>query len=171
MDRRLFIKILFSSLLTPFFLFSNEYNKKAILKKIPKSEEYIASIGMGTWLTFDIGYNTKKLKQRAEILKLFFNSGGQVIDSSPMYGSSEKVIGKSLKLIDTYKNLFAATKVWTPNRWHGKTVRKFKKLLGVQKFELLQVHNLVNYEEHLETLYDLKKWTLKVHWSNYLSWL
>ena len=53
---------------------------------------------MGTWLTFDIGYNTKKLKQRAELLKLFFNSGGQVIDSSPMYGTSEKVIGKSLKL-------------------------------------------------------------------------
>ena len=100
MDRRLFIKILFSSLLTPFFSFSNEYNKKkAILKKIPKSEEYIASIGMGTWLTFDIGFNTKKLKQRAEILKLFFNSGGQVIDSSPMYGTSEKVIGKSLKLL------------------------------------------------------------------------
>ena len=58
---------------------------------------------MGTWLTFDIGYNTKKLKQRAEILKLFFNSGGQVIDSSPMYGSSEKVIGKSLKLLITIK--------------------------------------------------------------------
>ena len=76
MDRRLFIKILFSSLFTPFFSFSNEYNKKkAILKKIPKSEEYITSIGMGTWLTFDIGYNTKKLKQRAEILKVFFNLG------------------------------------------------------------------------------------------------
>ena len=75
---------------------------------------------MGTWLTFDIGYNTKKLKQRAEILKVFFNSGGQVIDSSPMYGTSEKVIGKSLKLVDNYKNLFAATKVWTPNKWHGK---------------------------------------------------
>ena len=159
MDRRLFIKILFSSLLTPIFLFSNEYNKKkAILKKIPKSEEYIASIGMGTWLTFDIGYNTKKLEQRAELLKLFFNSGGQVIDSSPMYGSSEKVIGKSLKHIDNYKNLFAATKVWTPNKWHGKKqLGNSRNYWGVQKFELLQVHNLVNYEEHLETLYDLKK--------------
>ena len=52
-----------------------------------------------------------------------------------------------------------------------KTIRKFKKLLGGKKFELLQVHNLINYEEHLETLYDLKKWTLKVHWSNYFSWL
>ena len=81
----------------------NIIKKKAILKKIPKSEEYITSIGMGTWLTFDIGFNTKKLKHRAEILKVFFDSGGQVIDSSPMYGTSEKVIGKSLKLVDTYK--------------------------------------------------------------------
>ena len=65
MDRRLFIKILFSSLLfNSFFSFSNEYNKKkAILKKIPKSEEYIASIGMGTWLTFDIGIIQKNLNK------------------------------------------------------------------------------------------------------------
>ena len=76
---------------------SNEYNKtKAILKKIPKSEEYIASIGMGTWLTFDVGYNTKKILERTKVLELFFNYGGALIDSSPMYGTSERVIGKCL---------------------------------------------------------------------------
>ena len=80
MDRRFFINILLSSFFTPFFSFSNEYNKKkAILKKIPKSEEYITSIGMGTWLTFDIGFNTKKLKHRAEILKVFFNSEDKLL--------------------------------------------------------------------------------------------
>ena len=66
---------------------------------------------MGTWLILDIGYNTKKLKQRSEVLKVFFNSGGQVIDSSPMYGTSEKVIGKFLRLLDNSNNFFSATKI------------------------------------------------------------
>ena len=78
-----------------------------------------------------------------------------------MYGSSEKVIGKSLKLIDTYRNYLLQTKVWTPNRWHGKQIGNSRNYWGVQEFELLQVHNLVNYEEHLETLYDLKNGHLK----------
>ena len=159
MNRRLFIKTLVSSFLSSFFSFSKELqNNRILLKKIPSSGEFITSIGMGTWLTFDIGYNTKKIKQRSEILKVFFNSGGQVIDSSPMYGRSEKVIGKSLRLLNSSNNLFAATKIWTPNTWHGKKqIKNSKNYWGVKEFKLLQVHNLVNYEEHLETLYDLKK--------------
>tara|TARA_B100001989_G_scaffold47992_2_gene30794 strand:+ start:2174 stop:3085 length:912 start_codon:yes stop_codon:yes gene_type:complete len=158
MNRRLFIKILFYSLFSSFFSFSKELKKNRIfLKKIPSSGEFISSIGMGTWLTFDIGYNTKKLKQRSEVLKVFFNSGGQVIDSSPMYGTSEKVIGKSLRLLENSNNFFAATKIWTPNTWHGKKqIENSKSYWGVKEFKLLQVHNLVNYEGHLETLYDLK---------------
>ena len=113
---------------------------------------------MGTWLTFDIGYNTKELKKRAEILNIFFNSGGQMIDSSPMYGTSERIIGKSLSLINNQQKLFSATKVWTPNKWHGvKQLENSKKYWKIKKFDLLQVHNLVNYEEHLETLMKLKK--------------
>ena len=157
MNRRIFIKTLLSSPFISYFAFSSEKKKNIFLKKIPSSGEYISTIGMGTWLTFDIGHNTKKLKQRSEILKIFFNRGGQMIDSSPMYGTSERVIGKSLNLINNSKALFSATKVWTPNRWHGmKQLENSKEFWNLNKFDLLQVHNLVNYEEHLETLFKLK---------------
>ena len=84
MNRRIFIKTLLASPFISYFAFSNE-KTNIFLKKIPSSGEYISTIGMGTWLTFDIGHNTKKLKQRSEILKIFFNRGGQMVDSSPMY--------------------------------------------------------------------------------------
>ena len=159
MNRRFFLKTLFvSSIISPFLFSKDEIRNELLLKKIPTSGEYISSIGMGTWLTFDIGYNTKELKKRAEILNIFFNSGGQMIDSSPMYGTSERIIGKSLSLINNQQKLFSATKVWTPNKWHGvKQLESSKKYWKLKKFDLLQVHNLVNYEEHLETLMKLKK--------------
>ena len=159
MNRRFFLKTLFvSSIVSPFLFSKDEIRNELLLKKIPASGEYISSIGMGTWLTFDIGYNTKELKKRAEILKIFFNNGGQMIDSSPMYGTSERIIGKSLSLINNQQKLFSATKVWTPNKWHGvKQLESSKKYWKLKKFDLLQVHNLVNYEEHLETLMKLKK--------------
>ena len=89
---------------------------------------------MGTWLTFDIGYNTKELKVRAKILDSFFKNGGQLIDSSPMYGTSERVLGKAFSLISSSESLFSATKIWTPNKWHGqKQVEKLKEILEFKK--------------------------------------
>ena len=127
-SRRKFIK---NSILFPFLgiNFSNSFSndkinansfQNPILKTILKTNEKVASIGMGTWLTFDIGHNTKEIAKRRKILEEFFNYGGQVIDSSPMYGTSERVIGKCLKNINNAHKLFSATKVWTPNTWHGK---------------------------------------------------
>ena len=149
--------------LTSFFLI-NKYNLVAsepenpILKMIPSSSEKIPSVGMGTWLTFDVGYNTKKIKQRASILKIFFNAGGTVIDTSPMYGSSEYVLGKCLNLLSkSKKEVFSATKIWTPNSWYGKKqYQNSKSLLGLKSINLLQVHNLVNYSKHLEYMTELK---------------
>ncbi len=155
MNRRLFLKTLLASPLITFSSFSKE---QVFRKKIPSSNEPISSIGMGTWLTFDIGYNTKDLTQRRLILEAFFKHGGQIIDSSPMYGSSEKTLGKALNMLENKDHLFSATKIWTPSKWHGiKQIDNSKRLWGVKKFDLLQVHNLVNYEEHLETLFEMKK--------------
>ena len=112
---------------------------------------------MGTWLTFDVGHNTKKILERTKVLELFFNYGGALIDSSPMYGTSERVIGKCLSNIEKKYNLFSATKVWTPNTWHGvKQLENSEKLWKVKNLELMQVHNLVNYESHLENLFQFK---------------
>ena len=136
----------------------NFIQKKKIEKTLFKSKNKIPSIGMGTWLTFDVGYNTQKILQRTRVLKVFFQYGGQLIDSSPMYGTSERVIGKCLKNIKGNNNLFSATKVWTPNAWHGiKQLENSIKLWNIKNIDLLQVHNLVNYENHLENLFNLKK--------------
>ena len=83
----------------------NYKNKKKIIQKtLVKSNAKIPSVGMGTWLTFDVGYNTQKILQRTKVLNAFFQNGGQLIDSSPMYGTSEKVLGKCLENIkNNYK--------------------------------------------------------------------
>ena len=100
---------------------------------------------------------TKKILERTKVLELFFDYGGTLIDSSPMYGTSERVIGKCLSNIEKEYNLFSATKVWTPNTWHGvKQLENSEKLWKVKNLELMQVHNLVNYENHLENLFQFK---------------
>ena len=153
--RSLFIKFTLATIFAHSF-FNKSYakkniffkEKKIIKKTLSKSKKKIPSIGMGTWLTFDVGYNTQKIVQRTKVLKTFFQYGGQLIDSSPMYGTSERVIGKCLKNIKSNNNLFSATKVWTPNTWHGsKQVENSIKLWNIKNIDLLQVHNLVNYEK------------------------
>ena len=159
LNRRSLLKqFLFLNSLVSFSLMHGkaESNNK-IFKIIPSSKEKIPAIGMGTWLTFDVGYNSKKIRQRALLLDTFFKFGGTIIDTSPMYGSAEKVVGKCLKILNK-KEFFCATKIWTPNSWHGKVqFKNSKELMGLEKIKLLQVHNLVNYQKHLDYMYELKE--------------
>ncbi|MDH3701574.1 MAG: aldo/keto reductase [Alphaproteobacteria bacterium] len=128
-----------------------------ILKRpIPTSGQRIPVIGMGSWITFNVGDDVSLRDQRVKVLQAFFDRGGGLIDSSPMYGSSEEVIGYCLKRITNKNALFSATKVWTLSRWMG--VRQMNdsfKLWGVNQFDLMQIHNLLDWETHLETL---KEW-------------
>ena len=165
-NRRSFLKqaIMLSFLSNNFYNIAkantNNNQKKAdlIKKTIHSSKKDIPSIGMGTWLTFDVGHNTKNILARSQVLKVFFDYGGQLIDSSPMYGTSERVLGKCLEKISNDYNLFSATKVWTPNTWHGvQQMKNSKNLWNINNFDLIQVHNLVNYEGHLENLFQLKE--------------
>ena len=139
-------------------IIKNENNElNPIRKKIHETHDTIPAVGMGTWLTFDVGHNTKNILERTKVLEVFLNYGGTLIDSSPMYGTSERVIGKCLSNINKKYNLFSATKVWTPNTWHGvKQLENSEKLWKVQNLKLVQVHNLVNYENHLENLFQFK---------------
>lgn len=124
-----------------------------ILRTIPKSGREIPAIGMGTWITFNVGGSKRLRDARAHVLKTFFDSGGTVIDSSPMYGSSEDVIGYCLDRIGERDRLFSATKVWTPLDGDGiGQMSNSRELWGIEKFDLMQVHNLVNWEGHLDTL-------------------
>lgn len=124
-----------------------------LTRPIPRTGERIPAVGMGTWITFNVGGDTRLRDARAEVLGKFFEMGGGLIDSSPMYGSSEDVIGYGLKKLGRTEGLFSATKVWTPLRAHGKEqIAESRRLWGLDRFDLFQIHNLLNWEDHLETL-------------------
>ena len=130
----------------------------AIPRTIPSSGELLPVIGLGTWISFDIGDDIDARPQRLKVLQTFFEQGGGMIDSSPMYGSAEYVLGGLLKNIPAARKLFAATKVWTLGKQRGvEQMEASRKLWGVPRFDLVQVHNLLDWEAHLETLSAWKR--------------
>lgn len=123
-----------------------------ITREIPVSGERITVIGMGTWRTFDVGDDVSLRDDRTEVLRTFLELGGQLVDSSPMYGSSEAVLGHALHRLGS-PPLFSATKVWTRGRDSGEEqMERSRRLWGVERFDLMQIHNLLDWETHLETL-------------------
>jgi diketogulonate reductase-like aldo/keto reductase len=127
-------------------------------KAIPATGEQVPVIGMGSWITFNVGSDQALREQRVQVLQTFFERGGAVIDSSPMYGTSEEVIGHCLARIGDAGPLFSATKVWTPLKWFGPgQMEESRELWGVERFDLMQIHNMLSWEGHLETLLEDKK--------------
>jgi len=126
-------------------------------KVIPATGEAIPAIGMGTWITFNVGDDIQARNQRTDVLRNFFEQGGGMIDSSPMYGSSEEVIGYGLDKLGQQSGLFSATKVWTPfGDDAADQVSNSERLWGVKPFDLMQIHNLVSWQAHMETLREMK---------------
>ena len=120
--------------------------------------EPVPIIGIGSWVTLNVGSSARLRADRLNVVQAFFDEGGGMIDSSPMYGSSEEVIGHCLARIANKQTLFSATKVWTPTQVFGiRQMNESFKLWGLDRFDLLQVHNLVDWEKHLETLLEWKK--------------
>jgi len=123
-------------------------------KPIPSTGEALPLIGVGTWQTFDVGNDASARGRLREVLKLLNKN---LIDSSPMYGSSESVAGDLIAELGLREQLFVATKVWTSGRDAG--VRQMEtsfRRLRVDRMDLMQVHNLVDVETHTRTLRDLK---------------
>ncbi|ASQ00413.1 aldo/keto reductase [Sinorhizobium meliloti] len=124
---------------------------------IPKSEEPLPLIGLGTWITFNVGDDPVLMDECAAVIAAFFEGGGRMIDSSPMYGSSQPTIGYGLGKLGYPKQLFSAEKVWISDPGEGAAqIEASKDYWGVKKFDLMQVHNLVSWEEHLPALFDMK---------------
>jgi aryl-alcohol dehydrogenase-like predicted oxidoreductase len=125
-----------------------------LLKRaIPATGEEIPAIGMGTWITFNVGGDAALRAERLKVLETFFARGGALVDSSPMYGTSEEVMGWCLSEMQGKAPLFAATKVWTMFQgWGVSQMEKSQKLWGLPRFDLLQIHNMLDWESHLETL-------------------
>lgn len=124
-----------------------------VRKPIPRTGEALPVIGLGTWQTFDVGAGKTSREPLKEVLREFAKAGGSVIDSSPMYGSSETVAGDIIQELGLHKQLFLATKVWTSGREAGvRQMEESFRRLRVQRMDLMQVHNLLDYRTHLETL-------------------
>jgi len=124
-------------------------------RPVPSTGERIPAVGMGTWITFNVGEDEALRRERAAVLQRFFDDGGGIVDSSPMYGSSEAVVGWCLERVSGTDGLFSATKVWTPVFESGPAqMAESRRLWGLRAFDLMQVHNLVDWKAHLKTLKD-----------------
>jgi diketogulonate reductase-like aldo/keto reductase len=127
-----------------------------ILRRIPVSGETLPALGVGSWITFNVPPDTAAATALVPVLATFFERGGAMIDSSPMYGYSETVIGRMLGQV-AHPALFSATKIWTVGRALGRAQaeRSFQ-LWGVPRLDLLHIHNLLDWETHLPTVKELK---------------
>lgn len=131
---------------------------EVVRKTIPSSGERLAVIGMGTSRTFNVGTDAVSLATLLPVVQAFFDHGGQLIDSSPMYGGAETVTGELLQKIDNRQQLFAATKVWIHGKRQGiEQMQRSRERMGVDRIDLMQIHNLRDWETHLETLQEWKQ--------------
>ncbi|HZN47284.1 MAG TPA: aldo/keto reductase [Ramlibacter sp.] len=127
-----------------------------LTRPIPSSGEAIPRVGLGSWITFNVGQDPPARAQCAQVMRAFFEAGGRLIDSSPMYGSSQGVIGEGLGAIAARQRVFSADKVWTSSDGAAQ-VEASRGLWQVPRFDLLQVHNLLAWEKQLPLLQRMKE--------------
>ncbi|ABR63137.1 aldo/keto reductase [Sinorhizobium medicae] len=126
-------------------------------RSIPKTGEALPLVGLGTWITFNVGDDSVLMDECAAVIAAFFEGGGRMIDCSPMYGSSQPTIGHGLARIGYPERLFSAEKVWISDTSGGAAqIEASREHWGVARFDLMQVHNLVSWDEHLPALFSMK---------------
>ncbi|TXL77136.1 aldo/keto reductase [Vineibacter terrae] len=122
-------------------------------RPIPSTGAALPVIGCGTWRAFDVGAGDTERSRLREVLDILFAAGGAVVDSSPMYGRAEDVVGDLLSAMSAHERAFVATKVWTQGRAAGVAqMQRSLDRLRRQRLELMQIHNLVDWQTHLPTL-------------------
>jgi diketogulonate reductase-like aldo/keto reductase len=128
-----------------------------LTRSIPSSGEAIPLVGLGSWITFNVGNDPVARDNCAQVMRNFFAAGGRMIDSSPMYGSSQSVIGYGLTKLDKTSQVFAADKVWTYSGSEGREqMETSRRYWNIKRFDLMQVHNLLAWKDHLPTLFEMK---------------
>lgn len=131
-------------------------SSKMNTRAIPRTQEAIPTIGLGTWQAFDVDASARA--PLAEVMKQFLAAGGRVIDSSPMYGRSEGVVGDVLADIGSTGVPFLATKVWTSGKREGiAQMERSRKLMRAKRIDLMQIHNLLDWQTHLPVLREMKQ--------------
>ena len=129
----------------------------ALLKPVPATGEPVPAVGLGSWITFNVGTDPLLRAECRDVMAAFFEAGGGMIDSSPMYGSSQEVIGDAFAKLGRPAGLFSADKVWTRAVDAHAQIAETSRRWGVGHFDLLQVHNLIDWEANLDTLSAMKE--------------
>jgi diketogulonate reductase-like aldo/keto reductase len=157
MDRRAALRFLAAGAIAAAMPASPEERSRHA-RQVPSSGEWLPAIGLGTWLTFDVGdADSPARRLRGDILRAFLAAGGRAVDSSPMYGSSEAVVGAELARDPSVPRAFSATKVWTVGALAGRRQMEQSLALWRQpRIDLMQVHNLLDWQAHWPTLEDWK---------------
>jgi diketogulonate reductase-like aldo/keto reductase len=136
---------------------SAQFGGPLLARPIPSTGEMLPVVGLGTWITFNVGDDPAARDSCTEVMRAFFADGGRMIDSSPMYGSSQPVIGHGLRRLGRPAQLFSAEKVWTGSGARGRAqLEASRRHWDVARFDLVQVHNLLAWEEHLPILFEMK---------------
>ena len=129
-----------------------------LTRLVPSSAEKLPVIGLGTWQTFDVGSSEAGRKPLEDVLRTFVKLGGRVIDSSPMYGRAEEVIGDLVAKLGLRNSLFLATKVWTRGKQPGiESMERSLVRFRTKTIDLMQVHNLVDVATQLATMHQWRE--------------
>jgi diketogulonate reductase-like aldo/keto reductase len=155
MKRRALLLRLLPALGATGALAQNGATARPLTKPIPASNEQVPLVGLGSWITFNVGNDRSAREQCAEVMRNFFAAGGRLIDSSPMYGSSQGVIGEGLQKLGAQPQVFSADKVWTSSKG-AQQIEASLQLWRLARFDLLQVHNLLAWQEHLPLLQEMR---------------
>ncbi len=141
----------------PSLVLSN-FEKIMLSRKIPSSREMLPIVGLGTWIQFDVGSSKSDRDPLKQVLLKMIEKGGKLIDSSPMYGSAEKVVGDLTEELKIRDKFFYATKVWISGKERGiNQMRSSMSKMKRRKMDLMQIHNLVDLQTHLNTLREWKE--------------
>lgn len=139
-------------------LIASQKPSEIITKPIPSSGEQLPVIGLGTSRVFNVGRDVAELSKLREVVRILASVENSMLDTSPMYGEAERVTGDLVENLAVRKRLFFATKVWTDGRQAGiKQMQESQRLLKTHTIDLMQIHNLVDWKTHIETLRDWKE--------------
>jgi diketogulonate reductase-like aldo/keto reductase len=159
MNRRESLHHLAALGLVPLFSNWKLIEDEMMQRPIPSSGEMLPVVGLGTWETFDVQETVAaEIKQLRDVLSTLVSKGGKVVDSSPMYGFAEKNVGTLSTELKINDKLFMATKVWTTGKERGiEQMNKSLSLMKREKMDLMQIHNLVDWQTHIKTLREWKE--------------
>ncbi len=159
-NRRQFLKIMGGAGLSAMapLLSAKQESSNTITKSIPVSGERLPVIGLGTSRVFNVENDAAELSNLREVIRILSSVENSMVDSSPMYGEAERVVGELVENLDVHRQLFFATKVWTRGRQAGiEQMQQSMRLMRTKTIDLMQIHNLVDWKTHITTLRDWKE--------------